>query len=414
MSAGLTQQALADLSKMSPRTIRDLEAGRATARKQTIQLLADALRLSGLVREVFVHAGLGRQPPAPAGAETAAAVPKAVDALLGRDREVRAMVEALGSGRSRMISISGLPGVGKTRVAAEIASQLSARRGWPVLWIGAGTQNRVRLDISLSPLLRSLHARIARNTEDLASVRHVIRDHEALLVLDGIADVREPAGVEDLLGCCPGIRVVSTSRIPWQVAGFQSAAISPLATPERDREAADLSLDALARVPSARLFLDRILAVRPAFELRPDNARVVAEMCRRLDGLPLALETVARQSRVLSLHQLAEVPVTDLLDLALPARSDSPHETIASLVSWSFERQGNAPQAMLRKLARSEALTAPDVARLLQRRLHEVLDDLSALIGYGLIVPSYGESATFLRIPNLLRAFLLRRPDDSA
>lgn len=408
--AGLTQQALADLSTISPRAIRDLEAGRANARKQTIHLLADALRLHGVVREAFVHAGLGTQTTGPLDADNLSTAPKPVNPLLGRDKEVRAMVEALGSNRSRMISVSGLPGAGKTRVAAEVAAQLSARRGWPVLWIGEGTRSRIRLDVSLSPLLRSLHS-LVESTEDVSRVRRYIRDHEALLVLDGIADVKEPASVSELLAYCPGLRVISTSRKPWHVDGLQSAVISPLDTPDMERYAERLSLEALVRVPSARLFLDRVAQVRPGFELSQGNAVATAQICRSLDGLPLALETAATQSRVLSLHELAEIPTTDLLDLTVPPVPGRAPETIASLFSWSFNRQDGALRAMLWKLASFErALTAGDVARLLHRPLEAVVNDLTVLVGYGLVRASHGESATVLHISNLLRAFLRRLP----
>jgi len=93
LRAGLTQKALADLSTISPRAIRDIEAGRANARVQTILLLADGMRLHGLMRELFIHAGLGGRPADALGGDAALSVPTPVSAILGRDTEVRAMME---------------------------------------------------------------------------------------------------------------------------------------------------------------------------------------------------------------------------------------------------------------------------------------------------------------------------------
>ena len=404
--AGLTQRALANLSTISPRAIRDLEAGRAHARAQTVDLLAGGLRLQGPLRELFIRAGLNGRRTGQFGGHLGPAVPRPVNTLVGRDTEVRVMVDVLESGRRRMISISGFPGVGKTRVAAEVAMRLGARLGWPVLWLGPDAPARDGTGTPFGPLLRSLRSLVDSPAGDVSQICQLLGRHEALLVLDGLADARAPSNVEELLAYCPGIRVISTSRAPWQVAGVQAAVISPLDTPASDWDAAH-SLDALASVPSVRLLVDRLAEVRPGFTLCHTTAAAAAELCRRVDGLPLAIEAAAGRSRVLSLRQLADVP--DPLDFAVPARAGGAPETIGGLIAASLGRLNPSLRAILLELARSDRpWTVPDLAAVVGRPLDEVVDDLGLLVGSGQVHATHSEPATTLHVPNLLRAFLSR------
>lgn len=404
--SGLTQRALADLSTISPRAIRDLESGRANARTRTIQLLADGLRLHGLMRELFIRAGINNRRATGSDTEFGPTVPTPVNALLGRHAEVRAMVEALESGRRRMISISGLPGVGKTRVATEIAVRLSARRGWPVVWIDPDARIGDGRGATLGPLTRMMRSLLGSGTPDLSPAWQLVGQHEVLLVLDGVADGAVPVGVEELLAYCPGLRVVSTSRTPWHVPGVQAAVLSPLPTPGPEWDAG-ASLDALAGVPSVRLLLDRLAEVRPDFVLGAAEADAAVAICRRLDGLPLALEMVAGRFSVLSLRQLVSVPVSALLDLVVPDRWGRARDTIGGLIGSSVERLDDEHRAMLWELAGLDGgWTAAAAAAAVGRPLDEVVDVLSVLIGYGLVRASYGEPATDLHVPNLVRALL--------
>jgi hypothetical protein len=218
-----------------------------------------------------------------------------------------------------------------------------------------------------------------------------------------MADRAVPVGVADVLAYCPGVRVISTSRAPWYVPGVQPAVIAPLATPRLDWEVRP-SLDALASVPSVRLLVDRLAEVRPGFALNPANAASVAKLCRRLDGLPLALEVVAGRFRVLSVQQLAELPVSDLLDLPVPERSGAPPGTIGELLGSGCERLEPTYRAILRQVAGVERpWTVADAARVLRRPRDEVMDDLSVLIGHGLVYVSKDDE---FHVPNLVRTHI--------
>lgn len=406
LRVGLTQKALADLSTISPRAIRDIETGRVNARAQTILLLAEGLSLHGLMRELFIQAGLGAR-PAVAGVEPALSAPTPVNAILGRDTEVRTMMDVLESGRRRMISMSGLPGVGKTRVATEIAARLGSRRGWPVLWVGASSQVLDSHGTGFSPLMRSLRQLIESGAQDVSQICKLVGQHEALLVLDGVADVKAPSGVEELLAYCPGIRVISTSRAPWHVTGVQAAVIPPLPMPGPDC-GAGASTDMLASMPSVRLLVDRLSEVRLGFALTPADTAAAAQLCWRLDGLPLALEAVATLFRVFPLRQLAEVPLSDLLELIVPARPAHESETLGKLIGSRLEFLSVEQRVILWELARLDReWTTVDLAGVLRRPLNEMVDDLSVLIGNGLVLAPHGEPASHLRIPNLLRALIL-------
>ena len=403
--SGLTQKALADLSTISPRTIRDLESGRAHARVQTVQLLADGLRLQGLIRELFIHAGLrGRRRPAQP--ELGLAAPRPVNAILGRDTEIRVMIEVLESGRRRMVSLSGLPGVGKTRVATEIAARLASRRGWPVLWIGAAARTPDGHGAS-SPLLRSLRLLLESGAEEVAQVCRLIGRHEALIVFDGAADTQMPAGLAELLAYCPNLRVISTSRAPWQVTGVQSAVIAPLPVPDAaycHAPAAELC----SGLASMRLLVERLTEVRPGFTLDSADAAAAALLCRRLDGLPAALEAVAGFFRVFTLRQIARASSADLLGLAVPSRDPAaPASTLGDLLASSLDVLDERRLAVLRELVRpNSGWSVGDLAVALGRGQHEIVEDLSVLISRGLVHAPTGESADQLRVPNLLRAVL--------
>ncbi|RSM48739.1 XRE family transcriptional regulator [Amycolatopsis balhimycina DSM 5908] len=272
---GATQRQLADLSTVSIRAIRDLESGRAhRPRRDTVRLIADGLGLRGRERADFEAAGchpadgdfrLRCADPAPP--------PTPLNALLGRDEEVTAVRELLAAGSHRLVTITGLGGVGKSRLAQEVAVGVHESGGVVVLWSSAGGREQ--------PLL---------GTGGPGELAVLIGDRPALLVLDG----HEPDRVrlDDLavlLRECRGLRILATAAAPFGLPGERVFPLTPLAVPEPGSS----DPATLAAVPSVRLLVREVRQVRPGFTLDRTTAADVAALCRRLDGIPAALEAAA-------------------------------------------------------------------------------------------------------------------------
>jgi transcriptional regulator with XRE-family HTH domain len=296
--AGQTQQQLADLSALSVRAVRDLELGCVTQpRRDTVKLLADGLRLTGRTRAEFEaaagHAATIRDlkeifdaAPAPP--------PAALDSIIGRQAEVSVLEELLTTGE-RLVTITGLAGVGKTRLALEVAGRLHTASGCPVLWSsvpvhpGEGTR---KLD-QLAALIRAGLDALLSSPGDapVEELIHLIGPRRSLLVLDGYhsADLRSER-IVSLLEACPGLRALITSTLPLDVCGERTLPLASLAVPER--ETWDVR-DRVASAPSTQLLLRHVRHVAPEFELTESNAPAMAELCDLLDGLPAALAAAA-------------------------------------------------------------------------------------------------------------------------
>ncbi|WP_051942571.1 helix-turn-helix domain-containing protein [Streptacidiphilus rugosus] len=315
---GVTQRQLADLSTVSIRTIRELERGRAhRPRSETLRLISDALRLSGRERvalaegavEPGVHAAAlppGRPPydegPALAGSPGAAVVtgaaPGPVDLQVGRGAETDLLVELLRDGADRLAVITGVPGVGKTRLALEVAARLHREEGFAVSWLSHADRDareRIRSG-DLGPDL------FGRSQASADAPRLVVLDamdatgtqvpgHGGALAGSGplgtVAPDERAQDVRELLTRHRSARVLCTARTGFAPAGARRLPLWPLAVPGAAHESGPV--ESLARVPAVHFLTRHIRELRPDFRLDADNARVVAELCRALDGIPAAL-----------------------------------------------------------------------------------------------------------------------------
>jgi predicted ATPase len=231
-----------------------------------------------------------------AGSERRDNLPAPVTRLIGRDADLAAIREALLQGHVRLLTLIGAAGIGKTRLSLEVASALRPIFEHGVVFVPLAPLHDPGL--VTSSIAQALGLREAGGRPLLERLKVSLRDRQLLLVLDNFEHLRAAALLlAELLVACPRLKVLATSRAPLHLYGEHEWPVPPLALPDLERLA---DPQALAEVPAVALLVERARAVRPNFALTPQNARALAEVCVRLDGLPLALELAAARLKLLS------------------------------------------------------------------------------------------------------------------
>jgi Adenylate and Guanylate cyclase catalytic domain len=237
--------------------------------------------------------------------------------LLGRAVDLESLVDLARS--HRVVTITEPGGVGKTTVLAELGRMLAPEFLDGVAFVALADVNDPS-DV-LPALAEALDVKEAEGRTLGEGVITLLGDRQALLLLDNLEQVVAAApDLASLVDRCPALRVVTTSRTPLRIAGEQEYSLAPLALPPASEITSAESLEAY---PSVALFVERATKTKGAFELTPENAEAVAAVCRRLDGLPLALELAAARLRLLSPEALLE-RLDRALDLLASGRRDVP------------------------------------------------------------------------------------------
>src|SRR5713226_4390644 len=335
-AAGLTQEALGERAGLSLRGLSDLERGaRRTPYRDTVLRLADALDLDEVDRAALHEAARRRGPVAAAAPPpmviASGALPLPLSSFVGRNRELAEVQRRLAS--TRLLTLTGPGGSGKTRLAIQVASEAAdAFRDGVVFVPLAATSDP---ELVASTIAQALGLPDWGGQHLLERLKEYLQGKSVLLVLDNFEQVLAAAPlVSQLLEAASGVKALLTSREPLRVQGEHEYEVPPLALPDTNQH---LSVEALSLYGAISLFVDRAAAIKWDFGLTDDNAPAIVDICRRVDGLPLAIELAAARIRLMSSQEILarlEHRLTLLTGGApeLPARQQTLRRTIA----WSY------------------------------------------------------------------------------
>jgi predicted ATPase len=268
--------------------------------------------------------------------------------LIDREQELAQAKTLLQEDDVGLVTLTGPGGVGKTRLALQVAADLTPQFADGVAFVSLASLKDPEL-VEL-PVARALQVPEADGQSLGERLLEYLRPRQLLLLLDNTEQLVSAAPLAaQWLEADPGLKLLVTSREPLRVRDERVVPVLPLALPDAEHLP---DLDTLAQVPAVALFVERVREVKPDFALTADNAQAIAEICRRLDGLPLALELAAARSNVLPPEALLARLVHRLPLLTHGAR-DLPQrqQTLRNTIAWSYDLLDESDKALFQQLA---------------------------------------------------------------
>jgi predicted ATPase/transcriptional regulator with XRE-family HTH domain len=410
LAAGISQESLAERARISASAVGALERGaRRAPYRDTVSLLAAALALShvdcaGL--EAAAERARGRRSLPAAEPRATHNLPTRLSSFVGRDAEMHE-IDALLTGH-RLVTVTGSAGVGKTRTALEVAARRTDRHRevWFVDLSSVADEAFVP-----SAIASVVAAEFSQEANSVTLLAARLRTRELLLVLDNCEHIVGAAATAAavILRGCPGIAILATSRERLAIEGERVYRLPSLPVP-----AAAVSTEEEAfACPALRLFLERAMAIESRLALTPERLKTAGDICRRLEGIPLAIELAASRLPALGFDALNE-RLREHLDLAGGAR-DLPdrQRTMLATIAWSFDLLNEAERTLLRRLAifrgevgveaaeevcSNETLAAPAVSGL-----------LASLVDKSLLTLTPGKERSRYAMLDSVRAFAATR-----
>jgi predicted ATPase len=345
--------------------------------------------------------------PSQAGARGPRPLPVSVTSLVGREQDIEEVAQLLERPDVRLVTLTGPGGVGKTRLAEAVGERLRDRFDSGTVFVPLVSVTRPEL--VLDGIGRAVGADLASTYSRLQALAETLSDGGWLLILDNLEQVVEVGrDLGELLARCPGVTILATSRTVLGLAAEREYPVSPLPLPA---DAAAVPLAELASSPAVALFVDRARAVRPDFALTEDNAAAVAEICRRLEGLPLAIELAAARIRLLDPAALLD-RLARSLDALGTGMVDLPERqrTLRATVAWSVGLLTDAERSLLEVLAVFvDGWTIAAAAQVADLDEDRALELSEALARHSLIYLDSTAAGPRSRMLETIRAFVAER-----
>ncbi|MDP9226314.1 MAG: NB-ARC domain-containing protein [Actinomycetota bacterium] len=337
-------------------------------------------------------------------------LPPRLPALIGRDQDIAAVTELVSSPEISVVTLVGPGGTGKTRLSLALAAEMLPSFPDGVFFVDLSALSDPSLVIASIAQVLSLRETPGRSLEE--SLTDHLASKEVLLVLDNFEQVMQAASqLSSLLQGAKALKVVVTSREALRISGERVVSVAPLELPSSSG-----NLDEVMGSPAVALFVTRAQAVKADFSLTTDNAADVAAICRRLDGLPLALELAAARINLLSPSALLARLDQGLKVLSAGRRDASDRQrTLRGAIAWSYELLSQDEQSLFRRLAVFAGSWSLEAAQSVCDRGDlelDVLDGLASLADKSLLRASAADADRFTMLETI-REFALEKLEES-
>ncbi len=343
----------------------------------------------------------GIAPPSPLTRQRTTNLPVPLTSFVGRKREIAEIKQLLST--ARLLTLTGAGGSGKTRLAIQVATDLVRQYEDGAWWVELAALTDAAL--VLQTVARALGVHELPDQPLVETLANALRSRRLLLVLDNCEHLVHACAqlAEELLSACPHLQILTTSREALNILGETTWTVPPLSLPEPHHV---LPLQDLKAYEGIQLFVERASAVKPGFTLTEQNALAIAQICRRLDGIPLAIELATDRLKVLSVEEIAARLDDRFSLLTAGSRTALPrHQTLQATIDWSYDLLTEPEQRLFRQLSVFAGGFTLRAAEAVADDEWHILDLLTHLVDKSLLIVEERQGESRYRLLETIREY---------